>query len=249
MLRKFLPAIGILMAFGVVSCKKNDTGKDQVDCIDRYIPKTTDSIVSKSDMDSITLLFALNNLSTQNLEFLQWTSDSVNSPGQTNEQTISIQYENGLPVFQSNKVYFFKNGIYESYSNHPELSGYEGYTGPAPDPDSSGHIPIRDLRLYLLSKVSESVYRNNGTDQYIIVPDPNDYNFACLQVILGYLDASQIPGNGSSKNASLIKVWRITPTSSKNNIYPIVYVTDDRSVVWGETPLGPNIVRLFPTYY
>jgi len=249
MIKKKLLVIGVLAMAGVVSCAKNNSNKGKVDCIDRYIPKSTDYTVSQSGIDSISRLFALNNLSEQNLQFIQWISDSLNPPGQINEQVTSVQYVNGLPIFQLNKTYFFKNAVQESYVTYPQNLSYEGYTGSLPNSDSGGHIPIADLREYFLSNVSESIYTNRGDNSYTIVPDSSEYTNACLQVILGYIDASVVPGNGSNINSVLIKVWRITPIGSKNNLYPVVYVTDDKSVAWGAEPLGPNVVKLFPNFY
>ena len=53
-------------------------------------------------------------------------------------------------------------------------------------------------------------------------------------ITLRYIDAGSLPGNTTTLNHALIKVWYITPSSNAMiSYYPRVYVEDDNGKAWG----------------
>ena len=202
-------------------------------CITRFVPNVNDYKISGADLDSVNALFAANNLSKNNLEFISFGVDTVVNilPGAYNgyqEQVTAIQFLNGLPLLINGESFIFNAGIYQGNLN-------TGFTGSLQDNDSSGHQTLPNLRNAFLAHVSESFMEGGAANSKPLVPVASDYINKCLTVVLGYLDASIVPKSNLAYNTSLIKVWRITPASDLSiSYYPVVYVEDNNGVAWGE---------------
>jgi hypothetical protein len=231
--RRWACLIAILILVAACSKRNPSTPGDQSTCVTRTFPQATDYRVSGLALDSISRIFALNNLSTANLQFLSWATDTtINvNPGAYSgyqEQVQAIPFFNGLPVFSETASFTFDAGIYQPGGV------YDGYTGPPPGADTSGHRSLNELREAFLKKLSQSYRAGGPLNAKPFVPSPSTYIQACLDVTLGYLDAGQIPGSGIGFESALIKVWRVTPSKSASvTYYPLVYVRDDNGAAWG----------------
>jgi hypothetical protein len=231
-------ACGLLMTLLTVSCHKHSSAGDDSICVTRLDPQVSDYNVSGADLDSIYNLFKINNLSTANLQFQYWiTYTEVNvDPGAYNgyeEQIQANQFFNGLPVFADMKIFIFYDG------NYSDSGSVSGYSGPAPNADTTTHQTFAGLRTAFLAHLSQS-YTEGGASAYSkpFIPSPSTYTNACLNVTLGYLDARTLPANApnvtSSLNQALVKVWSVTPArNSSITYYPLVYVEDDNGFAWG----------------
>ena len=231
--RWFLPVVCFGFIFFSLSCTKhsaNETDNGNI-CVNRVSPSATDYKISGADLDSVLALFGANNLSTANLQFLYWSTDTTTNifPNQYSgyqEQVTATPYFNGLPVFSDNVFFTFDAGIYQPGGI------YDGYT--APSSDSTGHQSMPALRNAFLAHVSES-YTEGGASNAKFVPVVSTYINSCLNVTLGYIDVFYIPGSGSAINKALVKVWLVTPTiSSSLSYYPVIYVEDNNGKAWGQ---------------
>jgi hypothetical protein len=227
--------LSVLIIFGP-SCSKNGSshGADS-GCITRVIPMLTDSLLSRVELDSINLLFQQNNLSTANLQFYSFkgymVADSTYDGIQ--EQIIATQFFHNLPLFSvaGDKMFQFNNGQLQ-----PPLAHYwNGYDGPAPDMDTSGHQALSVLRSAFFESLAG--YVNPGGPA--LWPDssnqPANYHDSCLVAKLGYIDASWAPGSTIRPNTALIKVWKVSPLSG-----PPVYVQDNNGLPWPVALTLPN---------
>ena len=205
----------------------------------RLYPKATDYKVSGPGLDSILALFQANNLSVANLQFLNWETDTTTNINPLaysgyQEQVLAIQYFNGLSVFGSPTFFTFNAGIYQPAGN------IDGYTGPAPNPDTTGHRTPAALRNDFLQHVSESYEEGGPLNAKPFIPSASTYENSCLNITLGYIDASLIPGNSTPFGMALVKVWAVTPaTSSSITYYPLIYVEDDNGQAWGNPFIIP----------
>ena len=222
----------------VTGCKKQNNEQDSnANCITRKVPKSSDYSVSGADLDSVYTLFSANNLSIANLQFLYLTTDiTVNPTGYSGyqEQVTAIEFFNGLPVFADNKFFTFNAGKYQSDGI------YDGYTGPAPDNDTTSHQSLSNLRNAFFAHLSESYMAGGPLNSKPFIPSASTYANACLTATLGYLDEGLVKGNVYILNKSLIKVWVVTPAQDPSiSYYPLVYVEDDNGVAWGQPLLVP----------
>jgi hypothetical protein len=234
---------GILFFFFLMmvladSCKKSSPSSNQNDniCVTRLSPTVADGVLSAIDMDSIDALFSANNLSTSNLQFRLWQTNTAYQ-----EQVTAVPFFNGIPY--SGSIFFsFNLGKLVPHG----ISG--DYTGPIPPMDTVTLQNFAKLRNAFLAHVSESVFTNGGAynDTGVFVPSASNYVNTCLTVTLQYFDVSFIPGNHLSQNTALVKVWLVTTATSTStgtattnpiNYYPTVYVEDDNGLAWG-VPFG-----------
>ena len=232
------PAILFLIGFCVMimvvaSCSKgNPSGSDSV-CINRISAKVGIDTLSAIELDSIYALFSVNHLSVANLQFQSWITDTTvnilpNQYSGYQEEVVATQFINGLPVFSNNEVFVFDAGKLAPGG----IVG--GYTGPVPSGDTSGHQSATDLRNAFLAHVSESFISGGPANSKPFVPQASTYENVCLDITLGYIDAGSLPGNTTTLNHALIKVWYITPSSNAMiSYYPRVYVEDDNGKAWG----------------
>ena len=212
--------------FIVPSCHKHSSPPDN-GCITRIIPKVTDYQVSGPQLDSIFAFFRSNNLSTANLQFDSWGSDSIVSPSYSGwqEQVSATPFYNYLPTFTQDAYFFFHAGIYQASISQ------DGFAGQPPVTDSAAHQTLAGLRSAFLKHANESHIVGGP----LIInppppPPPKNYSDSCLQATLGYLDAEEIPGSTTGYNHALVKVWKITLL---NGFFPLVYVEDDNGLGWG----------------
>ena len=240
MKNKLSSYISLLIIIFIAACSKhNDSSSSNENiCVTRVIPKVNDYNVSGGNLDSIKALFAANNLSTANLQFQNFGTDTtVNvNPGAYNgyqEQISAIQFFNGLPVFFDNEYFTFNAGVFQ-----PSL--LVGYTGAAPNADTTSHQNYASLRNAFLAHVSESYFAGGTANSKPFIPSASTYINACLDVTLGYLDAEMIPGNTTPYNKTLIKVWSVRPSNDPSiTYYPQIYVEDDNGKAWGVPFLVP----------
>ena len=122
------------------SCNKRNQSASESEniCVTRLSPKVGDYAVSGAGLDSIYALFNANNLSTANLQFQSWGTDTeVNvDQGAYNgyqEQVLATQFFNGLPVFADEESFAFNDGKFQP------VGIYDGYNGPVPNADTIGH--------------------------------------------------------------------------------------------------------------
>jgi hypothetical protein len=180
----------------------------------------TDYQVSGADLDSIYTLFKANNLSTVNLQFDYFV---YAGPG---EQVIATQFINGLPAWVGGYSITFEGGKYQPGGIN------DGYTGPAPNTDTTTHQTFSDLRHAFFAHIAESGFVGGGaansTPRFPF--KANSYTDSCLLVTLGYVDASRIPGSTIPPETALIKVWSVT---ALHGGLPAVTVEDDNGSAWG----------------
>jgi hypothetical protein len=213
----------VLMIFGA-SCAKYGTsqGSDS-GCITRVIPMLTDTLLSQDKLDSINILFRQNNLSTANLQFYSFRDYMIQDSTYDGiqNQIIATQFFHNLPLFSpaGDKMFVFNNGQVQP----PELHYWNGYDGPAPDMDTSGHQALSVLSSAFFERLAG--YVNPGGPELV---DSSNYQDSCLVAKLGYIDASWAPGSTIRPNIALIKIWKVTPLNG--NL--AVYVQDNNGLSW-----------------
>jgi hypothetical protein len=195
-------------------------------CISRVVPNYTINTLSAGANDSIQALFAANNLSTNDLQFVIFSPQMVfgTPPNSSPAQVSAVPFINGLPVF-TDDFFTFDNGI---------LKTTFLYQGKPQNNDSTGHQSLSLLQIDFLVHVSQVTIGGGALNSVPTRLSPATYRDSCLLATLGYLDASQVPGNSAPWGETLIKVWKVTPL---NGNFPTVYVEDDNGLAWGEPEL------------
>jgi hypothetical protein len=233
----FFPLAFFSMIIFSGSCSKNNSSDSENEsvCVNRIYPKAGDNLVSSADLDSIFRLFNANNLSTANLQYVIWQVDTPiniypnqNQNWYEKEWVAAVQFINGFPVFDIDESFIFNSGKLapNGVSN--------GFTGPVPSTDTSTHQTYANLRTAFLAHVSESYSQGGSRDSKPFVPSASTYTNACLNVTLGYIDASQVHGSTAAPNSALVMVWFVTPSENSSiTYYPIVIVVDDNGLAWG----------------
>jgi len=213
----------VLMIFGASCAKKGPSQGSDSGCITRVIPILTDSFLSQYELDSINTLFRQNNLSTANLQFYSFKGYMVHDSmyDGIQEQIIATQFYYGLPLFSvaGDKMFLFNNGQLQPSPPHY----WDGYDGPAPDMDTSGHQALSVLSSAFFERLAG--YVNPGGPELV---DSSNYQDSCLVAKLGYIDASWAPGSTIRPNIALIKIWKVTPLNG--NL--AVYVQDNNGLSW-----------------
>ena len=229
--------LSVLIIFGT-SCSKNGTshGSDS-GCITRVIPMLTDTLLSLDELDSIDMLFRQNNLSAANLQFYSFKGYMVHDSTYDGiqEQIIATQFYHDLPLFSvaGDKLFLFNNGQLQPPPSHY----WDGYDGPAPDADTSGHQALSVLRSAFFERLAGYVNPGGPAQWADSSNQPPNYHDSCLVAKLGYIDAAWAPGSTIRPNTALIKVWKVSPLSG-----PPVYVQDNNGLSW-------PIVLTFPKNY
>ncbi|HLX91225.1 MAG TPA: hypothetical protein VKR32_06055 [Puia sp.] len=223
------PFFLLLLSAGVASCSKNHS--DEVNaaesgCIERIVARPTDlplngppiinvDPITPAQIDTIETLFAKNNMSYSNLEFIFYN----NSIG---VQATATPFLNGLPIFNDGQVYDFVNGIYSSSDSYLT-------TEVSTDNNTTSNQSLANLRTAFFDHLSEATITGPQLNAKPSVPLASSYLDTCLSATLGYLDLSYIPGNPFSLG-HVVKVWEVSPV---NGYYPTVYVRDDNGHAWG----------------
>jgi hypothetical protein len=173
-------------------------------------------------MDSINALFSLNGLSTAGLPFYFFTVDTVVVPGYTGiqEEVEAYLFYNGLPVFEGAETFIFDAGIYSQAASVL-------YHGSVPGPDTTSHQTLEDLRTAWLTHYQQDTVFGGALNSRPSAPG-TAYKDSCLLAELGYVDAATFGSGPRTYGVSLIKVWKVSPSS--NNNYPIVYVQDSTGI-------------------
>jgi hypothetical protein len=199
----------------------------------------TDTLLSRDKLDSINRLFRQNNLSTANLQFYSFNVYTVHNSTYNGiqEQILAVQFYHNLPLFSvaGDKIFVFNDGQLQP----PPPHYWDGYNGPAPDTDTSGHQALSILRSAFFERLAG--YINPGGPA--LWPDspyhPSNYQDSCLVAKLGYIDAAWAPGSTIRPNIALIKVWKVSPLSSG----PPVYVQDNNGLSW---PIALTFPKNYP---
>ncbi len=198
--------LALALLAGLVSCTRNNDNA-YANCISRSVLSASTPLIRQSAIDSANTLFVKNGLSPANLQ--PWLVDVENNVGVLSTtgvgysgtiiQVISNQFLNGLPVFFTSASYIFDTaGKIIPY-------GTNGYEGPLPGTDTSGHQTLATLRSDFLSTYYYSNPRGGPVGHLL-----NIYHDSCFTAILGYADASFVPASGiKTQNQALIKVWEI----------------------------------------
>jgi len=142
------------------------------------------------------------------------------------EQILAVQFYHNLPLFTvaGDKIFLFNNGQLQP----PLLHYWNGYDGPAPDMDTSGHQALSTLRSAFFEMLAGYVNPGGPALSADSSNYPVNYHDSCLVAKLGYIDAAWAPGSTIRPNTALIKVWKVTPLSSG----PPVYVQDNNGLSW-----------------
>ena len=177
--------------------------------------------ITQQQIDTIKTLFAKNNLPANQYQFVFYSS-WASSADSFQVQATANPFVNGLPVFSSQQVFNFINGIFSASSSYLT-------TEVAANNDTTGHQTLTYLRNAFLQHVSEASISGGANNSKPFYPSPAAYTDTCLWATLGYIDQSAIPGNPYT-TGHLIKVWQVTPANSN---YPAVFVRDDNGQGWG----------------
>ncbi|GGB18598.1 hypothetical protein [Puia dinghuensis] len=235
---------GWLLLSGLIffwaSCSKHAASHDSdCGCITRVVPMLTDTLLPRDEIDSINRLFRENNLSTANLQFYSFKVYTVHDSTYNGiqEQILAVQFYRNLPLFSvaGDKIFLFNGGQLQP----PPPHYWDGYDGPAPDADTSGHQALSTLRSAFFERLAE--YVNPGGPALLADSPyhPLNYHDSCFVAKLGYIDAAWAPGSSVRPNAGLIKVWRVSPLSGE----PPVYVQDNNGVSW---PVALTFPKNYP---
>jgi hypothetical protein len=211
-----------------------------------YVPLKT------GQLDTIKSLFSANGLSSADLTFSYYFSDTLKDSTNTpyfNQQAGASLTINGLPVFNSTLNWDFHNGIlYLPYTNNP------GYPNPG---DSTSHQTLPALRSLFFKTYEAALYTGNGPNRPPPTATPQlarpgaYYHDSCLVAQLGYIDAANQPNSGLSYGKKLIKVWEIYPEHTiltsllYRSLSPMVFVIDETGFSWCPFPMYPGDPVLF----
>jgi hypothetical protein len=206
------------LAISIPSCSKSSQTITDSTCVTRVVPKATDYQVSAADLESILALFKANHLSTANLQFLSYSTYGLAA------QVWATPFYNGLPAWVGGEFFTFDAGKYQPGGT------YDGYTGPAPNTDTTTHQTLSNLRQAFLAHIAESGVVGGASNSSGSFPyTANSYADSCLLVTLGYMDASRIPGSTTPPETALVKVWTVT---ALHGGVPAVTVEDDNGFAW-----------------
>ena len=188
----------------------------------------TDTLLSRDKLDSINRLFRQNNLSTTNLQFYSFQVYTVHDGAYNGlqEQVLAVQFYHNLPLFTvaGDKLFLFNDGQLQP----PPPHYWDGYSGPAPDTDTSGHQALSTLRSAFFERLAGYVNPGGPALRLDSAYQPPNYQDSCLVAKLGYIDAAWAPGSTIRPNTALIKVWKVSPLSGN----PPVYVQDNNGHSW-----------------
>jgi hypothetical protein len=104
-----------LLIVGAASCSKHGNVAADNGCIERVIPQHTETTLRTTQIDSIMALFSKNNISTDQLQFIQFIPNIYVDPVRTPQAQVRANlFVNGLPVFRYNEVFVFNDGIFDT---------------------------------------------------------------------------------------------------------------------------------------
>jgi len=210
-------------------------------CITRYAgPPYYTTSLKAGQLDTINALFSANGLSTANLIFMAYysdtTKDSTGTPYFIQGAYASVTV-NGLPVFFSSFAWYFRNGILQPANYGPR------YDYPGNDTTTTWTLPA--LRSQFFKTYEAALYNRNYRSPLLARPGTY-YRDSCLYAQLGYVDAASQPNSGTGYGKKLLKVWRVMP-SNPNAVIPFyrypaatVFVIDSSGFAWCPAPLYPG---------
>lgn len=196
----------------LLSCNKGDQIKkleEDNGCIERKTLRVDQHSVSSADIVTINNLFIGNNIDTNKYRYYKYVNDSVQTyfpPFAVFDSKIVRvdQYANGLRIFNADRVFLFKNNLFDHVGGNP-TNGTSLNTEPV--------LNIAQVRKLFIDAIE--LYDHKGTQ----------YKDTCLNAEFGYYNVNAGTGNSTEV---LIKAWRVT---RKNSIYPseypVAYFHDD----------------------
>lgn len=208
-----LPAFLILT--GMLSCSRHSTSAGN-DCIAALITPSG-STISSAQLDSVNNLFSKNNLTTTGLQFISMTTFSA---GPTHIQVDARQFVNGLLALYEDEIFDFDNTGTLIYP----IQG--GYTGAAPDKDTTTHQSLESLRQAFLNNYKNCTIQGGPINSKPYHPTA-PYQDTCLVAQLVYVD-SATGQTGVAYGADLVEAWLVYPadmTSAYNPKPPFPEVT------------------------
>ena len=216
---KFGLAPAVVLLF--LSCSKHHDSGD-TNCISRIEPSSV-SALPADQLDSITVLFRQNQLSTAGLQFLFFAVYTVVQPGFSGtEQQVQANFSlNTLPVFSLSENFIFNQGVYQ-----PSASNL--YTGAIPNGDTTGHRTLASLRSIYLSNYKQMVIGGGCSGCQFRHPSPT-YNDSCLTAELGYADAAYFNNGATPYGSVLMKAWKVSPLSGG---FPTIYIQDSTGIAY-----------------
>lgn len=202
---KFYLAPLIAIPLFITACKKDhddnkfNPNKDY-GCMERIYINKNDHIINSADVAAANKLFADNNIDNSNFRYTRYQSDSVVQVGVE-------EYAMGLPILNSNAVFYFSNGLYSYDTRRPiDITGL----------DTIPHTRLPYLKWLFL----QDVHTEGGA----IGPAAN-YVDSCLYGELGFYNLNS-DGNTPGK---AVKAWLVRG----KNFYPVgVYNDDDGSRIF-----------------
>jgi hypothetical protein len=213
--------IAVFLVWGaIISCKKqNDSG-----CISRVVPLVTQTSLRPSQLDSVQVLFAANNLSTSGLQFLSF-GPYYSSPDSTWTAVSANVFKNGLLCDNFSEYFEFNKGI---------LSNSDMTSAVPLNDDTTGHRSLPFLRQAFLQHVSESKMLGGPLHATHPVYSASQFANTCLQAKLIYIDSAYLGYHGGSPlpvGKYLAKAWEVSPEGLD---FPAVYVQDATGTGWGK---------------
>ncbi|HVU95974.1 MAG TPA: hypothetical protein VHE34_12155 [Puia sp.] len=226
----------IAVAF-LAACKQSvhDSG-----CITRYDgPPYYTVPLRAGQLDTIHALFGANGLSTANLNFTNYISDTAKDTSgipylsQGIYATLNV---NGLPVFNTNLNWYFRDGILQPNNYNPQ------FDYPGSDTTTTWTLPA--LRNQFFKSYEGALYKTNHRNPLLARPGIY-YRDSCMYAQLGYID-QWWSNNSLAYGKKLLKVWRIVPSNPNPVVMyyhapsAIVFVVDSTGFAWCPFPTYPG---------
>jgi hypothetical protein len=195
------------------ACNKKDSGTKPLPidedkrCIAQAAPKVTDHLIAAADVKTVDELLKAGEFNYKNLRYLVYEHDTQEAdipPYRYDSKVVaSIQYTNGLPIFNSFITYYFKNNAY-SYHTGTDTKGTKLDTKP--------RLLVTQLRKLFVDDLAKY-----GIDK--------SYADSCMRAEFGYYN---LKGNITSAEETLVKAWKVSPKGPTEFMaIPVAYYQDE----------------------
>jgi len=195
----------VFLTFTIFSCKKDNSIPLPEDkgCIEKIIiPANSNVSFSTAEYSIINSLFINNRVNKPNYRYFR--SYTIN----TTRLVHTMQYANGLPIFNKDLNFNFDNGIYGSFT---------GYLTKGTTLNTTATLRLPQLRKLFIDNAEQ--FEQKGLQ----------YKDSCLKAEFGYYDLNSGTGN---TNEVLIKSWKVTLKSSVEPFeYPIAFYQDNNGAL------------------
>jgi hypothetical protein len=195
----------LLMATVITcSCNKDNNSNDTplpngTGCIERIIiPANSNVSFSTAEYNEINGLFVSNGVNKPNYRYFR--SYVINGTRLVH----TMQYANGLPIFNKDLNFNFNNGVFGSFA---------GYLTNGTTLNTLQTLSLPQLRTLFIDNAEQ--FEHKGLQ----------YKDSCVKAEFGYYDLNS--GSGSTTE-DIVKSWKLTLKSSTEPFeYPIAYYRDD----------------------